>query len=103
MGPAERTTTVPIRPKFSWDNRSIPWTDVKGKQEGYSDAVEQWSDYYDLHDINSNKIDVTVSGMCLRAQLYNRAVYLCKGIQKEFVKSSGGRAAIVNSLYKRPT
>lgn len=38
--------------------------------------------------------------MCIRAQLYGRAVDCCKEIPKEVSKSADGCAAILNALYK---
>ena len=72
---------LPKRPRFSWDIRSVPWTDGKGDQEEYVNAVRSWSSFHNkLPDSNSNKIPKSLRGIMLHSHLYGRAKDLCKEI-----------------------
>ena len=80
MGPVPQTN-LPIRPKFSWDAKSPPWTDGKRDQQEYRDAVKLWQTFHDsLPNSNSNKIPSALQAVCLKSQLYGRAKDLCSGI-----------------------
>ena len=67
------------RPRSSWDLRSVPWTDGKGNQEGYVNAVNCWESFHDkLPSTNSIKIPSDLRGIVLHSHLYKRAKDLCK-------------------------
>ena len=68
----------PSRPRFSWDMKNAPWTDGKGNQERFYEAVQQWVNFHNLlPDSNSNKIPANLQGVILQSQLYGRARDLC--------------------------
>ena len=89
MGPGN--SSLPSRPKFSWDIRSTPWTDGRGNQEGFAIAVKLWEQFHDkLPSSNSNKMTADLCGICLKSQLFGRALDLTKGISDEFIASEDG-------------
>ena len=95
---------LPARPRFSWDMRTAPWTDGKGKQEEYKEAVELWCAFHDALDEKCpNKLQKGVRLIILRSQLFGLAKDLGKKIDMKTVKSDGGPAAIVKAVYKRDT
>ena len=94
MGPgvsASQTSELPKRPKFSWDLKSAPWTDGKGSQEQYAEAVELWKLYHDsLADGTSGKIPKKLQGVILKSQLYGRARDFARSVEKSVLVSEGG-------------
>ena len=93
---------LPSRPKFKWDMRSCPWTDGKGNQEQYVLQVRRWSKYHDaLPDNNSNKIPSELRGLTLQAQLFDRAIDLCRGISDDVIASETAVDEICKALHKR--
>ena len=93
---------LPKRPRFSWDIRSVPWTDGKGDQAEYVAAVKSWSSFHDkLPDSNSNKIPQELRGIMLQSHLYGRAKDLCKDLLFEEIESEDGVEKICNTLYKK--
>ena len=101
MGP-ESSNRLPSRPRFSWDVRAVPWTDGRGNQEQYAEAVSLWEAFQDtLADSNSNKVPKGARGIMLQSQLYGRARDLCKAIPDEMIRSDDGADAIVEALYRR--
>ena len=65
---------LPTRPKFSWDLKSVPWTDGKGPQDQYAEAVSIWKLYHDsLLDETPGKIPENLQSVLLRSQLFSRA------------------------------
>ena len=90
------------RPRFSWDLRSVPWTDGKGNQEDYVNAVTSWKSFHDkLPDTNSNKILENLRGMMLQSHLYGRAKDLCRHIPFSEIESKNGVDLIGEALYKK--
>ena len=60
MGPGN----APSRPNFHWDLRNPPWTDGRGPQEQYFNAVKLWKQFHDqLPEGNSNKIPSRLQGL----------------------------------------
>lgn len=56
----------PQRPRFSWDARGFPWSDVIGDQLEYGEDVSPWSTFYEtLPDGNRNKIDKRNRGIVI--------------------------------------
>jgi len=101
MGPGN-SSNLPSRPKFSWDIRSTPWTDGRGNQEGFARAVKLWGQFHDkLPASNSNKIPADLRGICLKSQLFGRALDLCKGIPDDDIASENGAQLIIDAIYKR--
>lgn len=105
MGSGSANTSnsdLPSRPKFQRDIRSVSWTDGRGNQEVYAHAVKQWGKFHDglLHS-NSNKIATSLPGIFLEAQLYGRAMDLCKCITDEQLASDKGASLIVKAIYQR--
>ena len=101
MGPAPNSS-VPSRPRFSWDAKSAPWTDGKGDQEEYFKAVKLWQAFNDaLPDRNSNKIPTGLRAICLNSQLYGGAKELCSGISDEQLLTTEGVKSIVDCIYQR--
>ena len=102
MGPGNNARDRPSHFKFSWDMRNCPWTDGRGNQEPYATAVTMWSFYHDtLPNSNSKKIPKNLRCLTLRAQLFDRAVDLCRSIPLEDLQSNDGQDKIVQALYKR--
>ena len=72
---------LPNCTRFSWDIRTVPWTEGKGSQEPYAAAVELWKLFYDtLPDSNANKLNATLHSIMLKSQLFSGAADLCKGL-----------------------
>ena len=93
---------LPKRPRFSWDIRSVPWTDGKGDQEEYVNAVRSWSSFHNkLPDSNSNKIPKSLRGIMLHSHLYGRAKDLCKEIPFAEIESDDGVDKICKAVYKQ--
>ena len=102
MSPPNASSSLPSRPRFSWDMKSVPWTDGKGSQEEYACAVMLWSALHDkLPDSNNNKIPKELRGIMLQSQLYGRAKEICKKVPDSVIQSVEGVQAIVNAVYKR--
>ena len=105
MGPdgsTVRGADLPMRPKFSWDLKSAPWTDGKGSQEQYAEAVSLWKLYHDtLPDNTSGKIPKKLQGIVLKSQLYGRARDLARSVPQEMLVSDDGSQAIVDAVHKR--
>jgi len=102
MGPASHQSDLPLRPRFAWDIRSVPWTDGRGNQDQYASAVALWKAFHNkLPDANSNKIPKDLQGIMLQSQLYGRARDLCKSIPDETIQSEDGSEAIVNKIHQR--
>lgn len=102
MGPAITQSELPKRPKFSWDIKSVPWTDGRGNQEEYANSVALWSAFHEkLPNNNSNKIPSELRGIMLQSQLFGRARDLVKKIDDEVIHSPDGAYAIVKAIHKR--
>ena len=101
MGPNAQSTS-PQRPKFSWDISNVPWTDGRGNQEEYANAVKLWSNFHDLLPAtNSDKIPSALQGIMLQSQLYGRTRDVVKKVDPADIKKEGGAQLIVNAIYKR--
>ena len=80
-GSAVRGADLPMRPKFSWDLKKAPWTDGKGSQEQYAEAVHLWKLHHDaLSNNTSGKIPKKLLGMVLKSHLYKRAKDLDRSV-----------------------
>lgn len=92
----------PCRPKFSWDSKNVPWTDVCGPENGYAESFELWSSFYDLlDDSNPNKISSRLRRIFLQFQLFCRARVQARNIDKNPLHSSSGAEALVAAIFKR--
>lgn len=92
---------VPSRPKFSWDLKSASWTDARGPQEGFFDAVKLWNSFHDiLPETNVNEIPSSLQGIMIKSQLYGRAVDICKKVSNETVMSPDGAMAIARAIHR---
>lgn len=90
------------RPKFSWDAMSPPWTDGKGDQEEYRDAVKLWQTFHNrLPESNSNKIQAALQAVYLKSQLYVRAKDLCSGISDSQLTEENAVDLIVGKIYQK--
>lgn len=99
MGPH---SDLPSRPRFSWDTKSVPWTDGKGNQDEYKRSITLWRSFHDkLPANNSNKIPIELRGIMLKSQLFGRARDLCTSIPDEDIASAEGVNKIVQKLYTR--
>lgn len=103
MSPAiAHSKSLPTRPKFICDIRSVPRTDAKESQEGYADYVGEWCDYHDfLEDGNSNKVPKGLRGTLLVSQVYCRSNLIGKKIPKDKLQSEDGAATVVSSTHNR--
>ena len=96
------TVDLPKHPRFSWDIRSVPWTDGRGNQEDYVNAVRSWTAFHaELPDSKSNKIPKGLRGIMLHSHLYGRAKDLCKEIPFKEISSADGVEKICKALYKK--
>ena len=93
---------LPNCTRFSWDIRTVPWTEGKGSQEPYAAAVELWKLFYDtLPDSNANKLNATLHSIMLKSQLFSGAADLCKGLLNAEIISANGGQKIVDCVYQR--
>lgn len=71
-------SSITLRPRFSWDAKTPPWTDGKGNEEKFKVAGEDWKAFHDtLPDISPNRIATLVQGIVLKSQLYGQAADQC--------------------------
>ena len=88
------------RLRFSWDLRSVSWTDRKGNQEDYVNAVTSWKSFHNkLLDTNSNKISENLRGIMLYSHVYGRAKDICKRISFSEIISKNGVDLICEALH----
>lgn len=98
---SEKDIGTPSRPKFSWDLKSAPWTDGRGTQEEFPDAVERWCDFHDLlEEKNPNKISPRLRGVMLWSQLSGRGRDCARKIPKAVLMSEHGAHAILFAIYR---
>lgn len=94
--------SLPSRPRFSWDMKSVPWTDGKGPQDEYAEAVLEWCNFHDLLPAtNSNKLDKILRGSILKSQCYGRAKDLVKSVKTQDLNSENGADHVVSAIHKR--
>lgn len=92
---------IKYRPKYVWDIGTVPWT-YRWKPEAYVPAVSQCSVFHDgLPGRSSTKIQRTLRGVCLHAQLFGRAKNSCKGLTNEHFQKDDAPAVICLILYRR--
>ena len=92
----------PSRSRFHWDLKSPPWTDGKGNQEQFYNAVLLWKDFHDcLPEGNSKKIPSNLQGIMLQSQLFGRALELVKQVDGELIRSDEGAMAIARAMHKQ--
>lgn len=93
---------LPSRPKFSRDANSAPWTDGRGNQEEYRNAVPLWPRFHNtLPDNNSDKIPSALQAPCLKSKPYGRVKYLCSGITDDQLVGENAVSLIVGAIYER--
>lgn len=87
--------------RYHWDMRSVPWTDGRGPQDEYADAVERWCDFHDLlEDKNPNKIPPKLRGTMLWAHLSGRVKDFAKKIPREILLSEDRSKAFFAALHR---
>ena len=103
MGPVGTSTEKSMsRPKFQLDLRTAPWTDGRGPQDEYADAVDRWCDMHDLLDEkNPNKLSAELRGTMLWSQLVGRAKDVARKIPKDILMSKNGAQAVVAAVHRR--
>lgn len=100
IGPVP-TNSLSIRPRFAWDAKSPPWTDGKGNQENFKNAVYDWKEYHDyLPDTSSNKLPLQIHAIALKSQLYGQAADLIAELRNEQLKSEDVVKLIVDAVYQ---
>lgn len=68
----------------------------------YKNQVALWKNFHDsLLVNNSNKIPENLQAICLKSQLFGRAIDLCSGISNTELSSDDGVSKIVNAIYQR--
>ena len=88
-----------MRPRFSWDAKTPPWTDGKGNQERFKVSVEDWVAFHDsLPENSSKKMSKEVQGIVLKSQLFEQASDQCSELTKAQLKSVEVVNLIVNSV-----
>ena len=101
MGPAPQSNLL-SRPKLSWDVKSPPWTDGKGDQEEYRNAVNLWQTFHNTSpDSNSNKIPQALQAIFLKSKLFCRPKDLCSGISDDQLVGNNAVNLIVGNIYQR--
>lgn len=84
MGSTNPAQFLPTSPEYTWNICSPPWTDGRGDQKAYCDAVFLWRKFnIALPENNSNKIPGALQVVCLKAQLFCTAKILIAEITKE--------------------
>lgn len=83
MGPG--SSSLPTQPRFTWDICTTPWTDGRGCQKGFANAVELLEQLYDeLPKTNSNKISRDI---CAKLQLWGRELDLFEATSSHVIAS----------------
>lgn len=101
MYPDDGSQQLPSHPKFSWDIKFVPWTDVKGDQHEYFKAVNRRCYFQDnLRESTSNGIDKNIEEYFF-SKIYIVATELCEGIVFEKIASEKGLDLILAQVYKR--
>ena len=92
---------LPSRPTFHWDLRKTPWTDKKGPQDQYYQAVKLWKQFHNKFlDGNSNKIPQALQGLTLQSQLFGRALDLFKKVSPEDIESEYRALRVASAIHK---
>lgn len=93
---------LPSHPKFSWNIFATSWTNGCLNQESLAHAVKLREAFHDKFPAsNFNRITADIRGICLKSQLFGRALDLTKGIADDVIASDQGIAAIVDARNKR--
>ena len=96
--------SLPTRPKFSWDGKTVPWTDGYGPQERYAEEVAAWCSYHDLiPETSRDHYPKNVRGILLKSQLFGRARDLVRTVTDADLQSEDGAKKVVAAIYKRDT
>lgn len=83
MGPEEKHALLPTRARFTWDIKTVPWSDGVGDQTLYAQTVHHWLKFYNrLPKLNSNRIAKNNSGIVLLLHLFWNTATLCRTIRK---------------------
>lgn len=70
MCPEEGSRKFPLRPRFSWDIKAVPWTDGIGDKYEYFKAVDRCIEFFgNLPESNSNKKDQKIQELSF-SQIY---------------------------------
>ena len=94
-------TTVPSRPRCTWDMKTPPWTDGKGSADQYIKAVKLWKEFHDaLPANNANKIAPTLQGIILKSQLFGRAQDIGEKVKDEDLKGDDGAIKLASAVFK---
>ena len=101
MGPSPHFN-LPSRLKFFRDAKSPRWTDGKGDQQEYRDAVSLCQTFHNkMPDSNSNKIPTALQAVCLKSKLYGRDKDLCSGIADILLTTDAAVDLIVGKIYQK--
>lgn len=74
LGHGSNASEILSRAFFSWNIRTVPWTDGKESQEPYNKSVRLWEEFHHkFPDAKSNKIPDDLRGIMLLSQIYGRA------------------------------
>lgn len=96
------SSVLPLRPLFSWDIKTVPYTDGKGDQTEFANAVRRWQpSHANLPHGYSSKIAPNNQGIVVPSHLYRRARDLCRSIPEDVINSKNGATAIVSAIHKR--
>ena len=80
----------------------MSWTDGRGNQQDYANAVRSWSAFHaKLPDSNGNKIPKGLRKPMLHSHLYGGVKEFCKEISFSVIASNDGVYKICKSLYKK--
>lgn len=62
------SSSIHSRSLFSWDLKTVPWTDEKGPQDAYSDIFAEWCNFHDiLPEKNADKLGYKLRGSFLKS------------------------------------
>ena len=103
MSQVDGSADVPSRPRFSWDLKTVPWTDGRGDQREYVEAVALWEQFHDnLPSTSASRIDKKNRGIVLLSNLYGRARSLTLPIKDKVIAEPDNAVQLITStIYKK--
>lgn len=103
MAQENRSTAAALllRPRFSCDIKTVPWTDGRGDQTEFAESMGRWQAFHaNLPDGYSNKIAANNQSIVLLSHLYGQARDLCRSISGDIINSKSGVDVIVSAIHK---
>lgn len=99
---SNKVSLLPSQPKFHWYVKLPPCTEARGGQLEYMNQVVLLKYLqYSLLANNSKNIPESLQAICLKSQLFGRAIDLCSGIENTELTEGDVVSKIVNVFYER--